>query len=228
MQNSANGMEQHAVLAALLAKHAILLRASEGEAAYLAGVKRLGIERGARMARRAVEKGEKPDIIAFFAFGEWTPDEGITMETKFLRKEPTVVTCAEMCAWNDFWRKHDLLEYGKLYCKVIDDALANGFYPEFHCRTLSNLSFNDNRCEFDWGVPISEVELKRLARLKSELGKSCIKSFDYHTGHLIYSVGGEIADLLGADGVQGVLNAESEFTSIFGCRALEIAKASYP
>jgi hypothetical protein len=227
-QSSANGMEQHAVLAALLAKHAFLLRGSDGEAAYLAGVKRLGIERGTRMAYRALAKGEKLDIIAFFAFGEWTPDEGITMETKFTRKEPSVVTCAEGCAWNDFWRKHALLEYGRLYCKVIDDALANGFYPEFHCHTLSNLSFDDNRCEFDWGVPVSEGDLSRLARLKAELGKSCVKSFDYHTGHLIYSVGGEMADRLGSDGIQAVLNAEAEFASIFGNRALEIAKGSYP
>ncbi|MDR2401707.1 MAG: hypothetical protein LBD73_08675, partial [Deferribacteraceae bacterium] len=69
-----NGLEQHAVLTALLAKHACLLCGEAGEAAYLEGIKRLGIERGARMACRALSGGEKLDIVSFFAFGEWKPD----------------------------------------------------------------------------------------------------------------------------------------------------------
>jgi hypothetical protein len=229
---SVNSLRQHAVLVALLAKHCLRF-GEKGENAFLAGIKRLGIERGTRMACRAVLRKERPDIVSFFAFGEWQPDEetvkdGITMPTKILRTEPTVITCMESCAWFHYWKLYDLLDYGKLYCKVIDDALVNGFHPALHCAALSNISCGDTRCEFDWGVGFGEDALTRLAELKSKLGVSCVKTFDYHVGHVLFSVVDEINTILGPDGISATGDAQSEFCGIFNNTCLNSAKTAYP
>jgi hypothetical protein len=233
---AANTLRQHAVLVALLAKHCLRF-GEKGENAFLSGIKRLGIERGTRMAYRAVLNKEKLDIVSFFAFSEWQPDEetlkdGIAMQTKILRLEPTVVTYAESCAWFHYWKVYDLLDYGRLYCKVIDDALVNGFHPELHCKTCSNLSYGDARCEFDWGaaapLACAAAPLARLDGLKSKLGSSCVKTFDYHIGHVLFSVVEEITALLGSEGIQAVRDARSEFCGIFGKACLDSAEAAYP
>jgi hypothetical protein len=68
-----NGLEQHAVLTALLAKHACLHCWRTGEEAFISGIKRLGIERGTRMAARALSMGEKLDIVTFLPLASGKP-----------------------------------------------------------------------------------------------------------------------------------------------------------
>jgi len=52
-------IEHHAVMFALLAKHAIEISGEKGKEAILAGMTRYGNERGRRMALNALERGDK-------------------------------------------------------------------------------------------------------------------------------------------------------------------------
>ena len=221
-----NGIEQHAVLAALLAKYAVEGSGEAGREAFLAGIRRMAYERGARMAVRALQNGDRLDIVSFNAYGEWRAQPG-EMEAALKREDGVAVMVVTKCPWNNSWRKHGLIEYGKLYCEVVDDALARGFYPEFHCDVPCTLSAEGHCCRFEWGIPMTAEEEQSLLNKKKALGDRCAKSFDYHVAHVLYSVGDELALRLGQAGVTAVEQAKRAFAELFGQEYLDAAKGAY-
>jgi hypothetical protein len=221
-----NTLEHHAVLTALLAKHAIESAGERGKEAFIAGVTRLGMERGTRMAARAILRGGKLNLASFQAYGEWRADEGV-MDFVTESLSPVCLTRARKCGWNDAWRKHGLLEWGKYFCLTIDDALARGFSAELGCSVRHNMSWGAPDCEFDWKIALTQKEAAWVSKKKAELGTACIKDFDYHTGHVLHSVAGEIAERLSAQGQDIVDRALADFAAIFGSDCIDAAKAAY-
>lgn len=222
-------IEHHAVLFALFAKYAVTLCAEKGEEAILTGMTRYGRERGARMAENALAHGDALTTMTNQAYGEWRPDYDGQMEFGILRTEPTLQTYIAKCAWCDAWKKHGLLEYGKLYCINVDNAVYQGFCPDFVCTpTTTSLSFGGKRCEFDWGHPISEEEKEELARKKKELGTSCMKDFNFHTAHLKHTISRTLKEELGADGEKAVELALRDYVELFGQEYLDALDGVYP
>ena len=145
------------------------------------------------------------------------------MEFGQLRTEPTLQTYISRCAWCDAWKKHDLLDYGKYYCVNVDNAVYQGFRSDFVCTpTTISLSWGGERCEFDWGHPLSQDDLKELAEKKKELGTSCMKDFNFHTAHLLHTVGNTIKDRLGSQGEKAVELALSDYVDTFGQEYLDV------
>lgn len=216
-------IEHHAVLFAFLSKHAIEMCQEEGKEAVLAGMTAYGRERGARMAANALAHGDELTTMTNQAYGEWKPDYDGQMEFGQLRTEPTLQTYISRCAWCDAWKKHDLLDYGKYYCVNVDNAVYQGFRSDFVCTpTTTSLSWGGERCEFDWGHPLSQDDLKELAEKKKELGTSCMKDFNFHTAHLLHTVGNTIKDRLGSQGEKAVELALSDYVDTFGQEYLDV------
>ena len=221
------GIERHAVLVALLAKHAIEACGEAGREAFLKGITRMAYERGTRMAARAILDGERLTAAAFQVYGEWRPQPG-EMEAVLVAEPSGAVTIVRDCPWNNSWKKHGLLAYGKLYCEVVDDALARGFHPELRCNVPCTLSHGAECCRFEWNASFSEEEERSIAKKKAELGERAVKGFDYHIGHVLHSVGGEMMAQLGDAGAIATKRAETEFAALFGQARLEAAKKAYP
>ena len=222
-----NTLEHHAALVALLAKQAIQAAGERGKEAFIAGVTRLGMERGTRMAARAVLHGDKLNLASFQAYGEWRAEDGV-MEFSTRAIAPEMHTRAGKCGWNDTWRKYGLEEWGKYFCQTIDDALARGFSADLGCDMQSRLSWGDDCCTFNWRQPLTPDEAAWVAAKKAGLGLQCVKDFDYHVGHVLHSVAGEIAGRLGDAGAQAVDAALKDFAAIFGTGCIEAARAVYP
>ena len=145
-------IEHHAVMFALLAKHAIEISGEKGKEAILAGMTRYGNERGRRMALNALERGDKLTVLNSQAYGEWKPDFPGQMEFGVTCGMPVLHTYIAKCAWCDAWAKHGLTEYGKYYCCNIDNAWFQGFNPEFTCTQLNPpMSWGGDCCRFSWG-----------------------------------------------------------------------------
>lgn len=168
MQNTIScKIEHHAILFALLAKEAILECGDVGKEAILEGMTTYGNERGARMAANALAHGDELNTMANQAYGEWKPDYEGQMEFGQLRTQPTLQTYVSKCAWCDAWKKHNLTEYGKYYCVNVDNAVYQGFRSDFVCTpTTTSLSWGGERCEFDWGYPLTDEENELLAAKK--------------------------------------------------------------
>lgn len=222
-------IEHHAVLFALFAKHAVTMCGKRGEEAIQKGMTVYGNERGARMAANALARGDELTTMTNQAYGEWKPDYDGQMEFGQLRTEPTLQTYIARCAWCDAWKKHDLLEYGKLYCVNVDNAVYQGFRSDFVCTpTATALSWGGTRCEFDWGHPISAEEAEELARKKKELGTSCMKDFNFHTAHLKHTISKMLIEELGEEGKNAAEYALDEYAALFGQEYLDVLEGIYP
>ncbi len=210
-------IEQHAIMFALISKHAIELCGEKGKEAILLAMTVYGNERGKRMAARALARGDALNVITSQAYGEWVPDYAGQMVFGRISGEPTLRTFISKCAWCEAWEKHNLLEYGKLYCVDVDNAVFQGFNAEFLCTPLTkSMSFGGERCEFDWGQAFTQEDSRALEAKRAELGKSCVKDFNYHTAHLYVSLGQSLAQELGTASQQIMEKALEEFVHIFG------------
>ena len=210
-------IEHHAILFALLSKNAITLAGEAGKEAILKGMTKYGNERGARMASNALANGEELTTMTNQAYGEWKPDYQGQMDFGTLRTEPTLHTYIAKCAWCDAWKKHDLTEFGKYYCVNVDNAVYQGFRSDFVCTPLTTaLSWGGERCEFDWGHPLSKEEAELLPEKKKALGTSCMKDFNFHTAHLLHTVGNTLKEELGEMGETAVEKGIAEYIEKFG------------
>lgn len=219
-------IEHHATLFALLAKYAIESYGEVGKKAVVDGVTHYGEERGKRMSQYAIKNGDVLDLVNNQAYSEWLGQSG-EMDTGIVKTEPTFVTYAKKCAWCDAWNKYDLLEYGKYYCLTIDEAVFHGFREDFSVKTNSNLSWGADHCEFDWGIPMSQEDLKRLDAKRKEIGDTYVRDFNYHTSHLCSTLGNEIINKLGKDGKKVIDNAKEHFIKIFGEEYLNAIEGIY-
>lgn len=222
-------IEHHAVLFAFLAKHAVELCKAKGEESILRGMTLYGNERGRRMAANALAHGDPLNTMTNQAYGEWKPDYPGQMEFGQLRTEPTLQTYISKCAWCDAWAKHGLTEYGKLYCVNVDNAVYQGYQDKYVCTpTTRAMSWGGERCEFDWGCPLSPEENETLASKKKELGASCMKDFNFHTAHLKHTISKALVEDLGADGEQAVSLALDDYVRTFGKEYLDVLEGAYP
>ena len=188
-----------------------------------------GKERGARMAQNALDRGDELTTMTNQAYGEWKPDFDGQMDFGRLRTEPTLQTYIAKCAWCDAWRKHDIMEYGKLYCVNVDNAVYQGFRSDFVCTPTSTaMSWGGERCEFDWGHPLSQEETELLAQKKKELGTSCMRDFNFHTAHIKYTISKVLMERLGDEGKKAVELALADYAALFGQEYLDVLEGLYP
>lgn len=222
-------IEHHAILFAYLAKRAIEVCGEEGKEAILAGMTTYGNERGQRMAANALAHGDELNTMTNQAYGEWKPDYDGQMEFGQLRTEPTLQTYISKCAWCDAWKMHGLTEFGKLYCVNVDNAVYQGFRSDFVCTpTTTAMSWGGERCEFDWGYPLSAEEVSALAEKKKDLGTSCMKDFNFHTAHLKSTICRTLIQKLGEDGEKAVALALKDYTDTFGQEYLDVLEGIFP
>lgn len=216
-------IEHHAMLFAFLSRQAIQLCREAGKEAILKGMTVYGNERGARMAKNALAHGDELTTMSSQAYGEWKPDYEGQMVFGQLRTQPTLQTYIKKCAWCDAWKKHNIMEYGKYYCVNVDNAVYQGFRPDFVCTpTTTSMSWGGGQCEFDWGHPLTDDETHALAEKKAKLGDSCMKDFNFHTAHLKHTLSRVLTETLGEKGEKAVSLALKEFADTFGQEYLDV------
>ncbi|MFV0361687.1 MAG: L-2-amino-thiazoline-4-carboxylic acid hydrolase [Suipraeoptans sp.] len=221
-------IEHHATMFALLSKYAITLRGDEGKDAILKAMTKYGNERGARMAKNALANGDPLTTTMNQAYGEWKPDYPNQMDFGRIHTQPTLQTYIAKCAWCDAWHHHDLMEFGKYYCVDVDNAVYQGFNPDFKCTpTTDAMSWGGMRCEFDWGRPLTEDDVALLDKKKSELGTSCMKDFNFHTAHLYYSISNTLKEELGDIADEITKKATSDYIDMFGHEYFDAFKGKY-
>ena len=210
-------IENQAMMFAFLSRAAIVAKAEEGRAAIQAGMKRYGRERGARMAARARANGDPVELWTNQAYGEWKTDYPGQMDFGTLRLEPTYRTYIASCAWCDSWKKYDILEYGREYCVNVDAAVFEGFNCGSECTAVSKaMSWGGKRCDFDWGVAMSEEDYAKISAKKEELAGSALRDFDYHTAHIYYTICDELRKAFPEDAEEIIEKAVEDYAELYG------------
>ena len=213
-------IENQAMMFAFLSRAAIEAKGEEGRAAIQDGMIRYGRERGARMAERARKAGDPVDLWTNQAYGEWKPDYAGQMEFGMLRSEPTYQTYIAKCAWCEAWKKNDILEFGREYCVNVDAAVYEGFGCGAVCTPIStSMSWGGDRCDFDWGKPLSTEAVKMVSDKKAELGTSAMRDFNFHTAHIYFSVADELRKHFPEDSEAMIDRAVADYIGLFGQEA---------
>ena len=215
-------IENQAMMFAFLSRAAIEAKGEAGRAAIQDGMIRYGKERGARMSERARKAGDPVELWTNQAYGEWKPDYAGQMEFGTLRTEPTYRTYISKCAWCDAWKKNGILEYGREYCVNVDAAVYEGFGCGAVCTPVSvSMSWGGERCDFDWGKPLSEEEVRMVADKKAELGTSAMRDFTFHTAHIYYSIADELRRHFPEDSEAMIDRAVEDYIALFGQEAYD-------
>jgi len=215
-------IENQAMMFAFLSRAAIEARGEEGRSAIQAGMIQYGRERGARMAERAQKAGDPVDLWTNQAYGEWKPDYPGQMEFGMLRSEPTYQTYIAKCAWCEAGKKNDILQYGREYCVNVDAAVYDGFGAGAVCTPLTTpMSWGGERCDFDWGKPLSAEELRLVAEKKAELGTSAMRDFNFHTAHIYCTIADAICKAFPDDSKQIIDRAVADYIGLFGQEAYD-------
>ncbi len=195
------GPPQHALLFAWLAQEAErVLGPIPTNDLLRCAVQRYGHERGRRMAQRAEALGLPLDWTVYQALGEWSAPE-YPHEAMTLQHTPQWQRIVTVCPWNDAWRAEGLQQYGRLYCRDIDRALVQGFSVEMEYSVSRTLPAGQPCCEFvALGYALSDQEIERLAALRERIGASAVMPWEYHLGHLYWTLRREFEAHTGAAG----------------------------
>jgi len=83
------------------------------------------------------------------------------------------------------------------------------------------MSWGGDCCRFDWGQPLTDEEISALAEKKKALGTKFMKDFNFHTAHLLTSVGNTLVEELGERANDAIEAAKAEYAEKFGRECLD-------
>lgn len=200
------GIQQHAVLYALICKCCFLNGEEEAEELIKEITVAYGRRRGERMRRLAEENKEEIDMNSFLIHSEWQGKEGENVSSMSFEKDRTTAEVTK-CAWYDNWKEYGLPEYGSHYCRYIDKAICEGFDGAFDLKVSSVLSQGDSCCRFEW-TEGADPELV----IKNKTDAKWILPFSFHCKELYQCA----RDVLGKHHKEKIINeAEREFLELF-------------
>ena len=75
---------------------------------------------------------------------------------------------------------------------------------------------------------MSDEDIKKVQEKKLELGNKYVKDFNFHTAHLLHTVGNTLKEQLGEEGEKAVDTAVEEYVKIFGKEYLDAIRNKYP
>lgn len=211
-------IEDHAVLIGTFGRSAASLAGSCGLHALERAIATYGRERGRRAAMRCVADGNPLSSENYIVYGEWDDPKGLS-RTEIVSISPCLRTKVTICAWCETWKRHGLLEYGKIFCSSIDQNLVHGFNPKLSLEMGKIISWGQDACEFEWSdCSFDSMErAKRMMARKKELAPRVTKDFLYHCGHLLSTFERELHLELGLlDGREIVSRAIRDYAAVFG------------
>lgn len=217
-------VEHHAALFAWIAQETITRFGEDGKQAILEGVRRYGEERGKRMAARARENGHPQDFSGYLLYGEINFAE-TTSESQIVQRTPHVEVRATGCDWNDAWVKHGVLEFGRLYCQEIDQAIVRGFNPESRIEVSSTLSDGDDHCRFIFrDGKLGAIDMLKYLWRKRKIGTSMTRPMAFHIADLYRVLSETLVRRFGDKG-RGVIDAAMDiFKSEHGAEGVNAVR----
>jgi hypothetical protein len=83
------------------------------------------------------------------------------------------------------------------------------------------MSWGGERCDFDWGKPLSAEELQMVKDKKAELGTSAMRDFNFHTAHIYCTVADAICKAFPGESEEIINRAVADYIDLFGQEAYD-------
>ncbi|HIR77200.1 MAG TPA: L-2-amino-thiazoline-4-carboxylic acid hydrolase [Candidatus Choladousia intestinipullorum] len=190
-----------------------------GRNAFLHGVKHYAMQRGSRMAQRAIRAGEPLDYGAFCRYGEWVPSEEAVLSGTASVSEVTAVSPdyeyhVTACPWFLGFREADAMEAGALYCGCLDEAMLRGFHEAIEFHTVQTM--HEAEC------CIFRVDRAGMtAETRTEKHREYVKGYDYHCAHVYYAIGEIAGAVFAGEGERVCAAVMNDFEEKYGAEMAE-------
>ncbi|MGL5436447.1 MAG: L-2-amino-thiazoline-4-carboxylic acid hydrolase [Lachnospiraceae bacterium] len=132
-------------LFANIAKEVVDKFGEEGEKAIKDGVWAFGVERGRNIAERARANGCEIDTYSYLSNYDMGRGDDFTADNTY--GDNQVEQLFSQCGFADQWLEDGTERYGKLYCDVIDPAIAKGYSENLECIHDKRI-YEDGVCSF--------------------------------------------------------------------------------
>lgn len=185
-----------------------------GHAAFIHGIQYYGMQRGRRMAQRAIRDGQPLTYETYCRYGEWVNTEeiknaGLANHVEVPRYDPDYVMNIYSCPWHKQFENMGLKEAGLAYCSVLDASICRGFNPEITYEVPQTLHDHDH-C----------IQIVRNAGLspdtKIEKNPEGIRSFEYHCAHTYWALAEVSEAIFGEEGAAVSARVLEEFAAEYG------------
>jgi len=189
----------------------------KGRAAFIHATRYYALQRGRRMAQRAIRDGEALTQANYNYYGEWVSSEEIKakgIENKSVVINNGIAKKIIQCPWHSKFKEMGMLEAGNLYCTYLDEAISEGFNPKLGYIVKSNLNESDSCIHMLKSGNINEGANK---------GKnpSALMSFEYHCAHTYWAFHEVIVSIFQEPGEELCQKVLTDFIKEFGIKMAE-------
>lgn len=173
----------HAFIVASYYKYLKEQFGDRGVQAFIHATYYYGMQRGRRMAQRAIRDGQPLTQANYNYYGEWVATDEIKaagQANKSVVLDGGKTIKIVRCPWHEQFKAMWLLEAGQVYCTYVDVAISLGFNPTLGYEAPQSLN----------GADYCIHRLKNgVITEGAEKGKnpSGIKDFEYHCAHAYWS-----------------------------------------
>lgn len=201
----------HAYIAAKYYVHMTANFGERGKHAFLHATQYYAMQRGRRMAQRAIRDGQELNQSTYNYYGEWVNTEEIRAEgcaNKMMQQEDGSLYVFT-CPWYEKFKEMGLSEAGALYCKDLDSSISRGFNPLL-------------KYEVEQTLHTSEYCIHRLLTdnicAGAEKGKNpeSLRSFEYHCAHSYWAYNEVTSAIFQAEGERVNAQVLEDFEADYG------------
>lgn len=166
----------------------------QGKTAFVHAVQYYGLQRGRRMAQRAIRDGKPLTHATFMEYNELLPSPDVSPADGDLESlSPDYVLHITTCPWHEQFKEMNCLDAGGVYCSYIDEAVSRGFNPAIVFKADKNLNtdaYCDHRVEGTYYDAFPDAPQR----------KEYAHEFDYHCGHLYWACREAVTAIFGIHG----------------------------
>ncbi len=204
----------HAYIAARYYQELTSRFGKRGEEAFLHATRYYAMQRGRRMAQRAIRDGQPLTYETYCRYGEWVntqtaKDEGLANRSEVKSLGPDYEVHIFVCPWHAQFARMGLKEGGLLYCRDLDASICRGFNPDIDYKTHQTLHDHDHCIQI---VKDSGLEPGMdLARRPENL-----KSFEYHCAHSYFAYKEVCCAIFKAEGEAAAAAVLATFAEDYG------------
>lgn len=202
------------VHAYIAAKYYVYLTENFGERgrqAFIHATQYYAMQRGRRMAQRAIRDGEELTQATYNYYGEWVNTDEIKAEgiANKMEATPEGYLKVTQCPWHTQFKNMGLTEAGTEYCRYLDSAISRGFNPDLKYVVDQTLHTSD--------YCIQRIETGNITE-GSERGKNPagLKSFEYHCAHSYWAYNEVTSAIFQAEGAKVNEQVLNDFKQDYG------------
>ena len=181
---------------------------------FMLATKHYAMQRGSRMAQRALRDGQKLDYATFCRYGEWIPSREMLNAGEACAKveisvEPDYEYHVTYCPWNRQFVDMGQEEAGRIYCGCLDEAILRGFNEAVKFRTVQT-RYEGAECIFH----IKEAGIRTGEVLEQK--PENVRDFGYHTAHTYYAFREIVEAVMGEQGKEAARRVLEDFRKDWG------------